>query len=160
MSKPLAYLISWTTYGTWLQGDERGWVESGTPGIRPPDPIRKEDAAERMTDAIVVLSSQQRHLVEDTIRKHCEIRRWQLHAVNARTNHVHVVATADVAPEVVMSQLKAWCSRQLSEQAGLVAAQEGNRNGLKKWWTQHGSTKWINDQQYLHNAIKYVLERQ
>ena len=23
--EPLAYFLTWTTYGTWLPGDERGW---------------------------------------------------------------------------------------------------------------------------------------
>ncbi len=27
MSEPLAFLLTWTTYGTWLRGDRRGWVE-------------------------------------------------------------------------------------------------------------------------------------
>jgi hypothetical protein len=26
MNEPLAYYLTWTTYGTWLPGDERGWV--------------------------------------------------------------------------------------------------------------------------------------
>jgi hypothetical protein len=25
----LAYFITWTTYGTWLHGDARGWIMSG-----------------------------------------------------------------------------------------------------------------------------------
>jgi REP element-mobilizing transposase RayT len=113
-----------------------------------------------MSDEIVTLTAAQRQLVEATIRKHCEIRRWQLHAVNVRTNHVHVVVTAGVEPEVVMSQLKAWCSRRLSVEAGLAASEKGTKNGLKKWWTQHGSTKWINDPEYLRNSIIYVREKQ
>ena len=27
MDEPLAYFLTWTTYGTWLPGDGRGWVE-------------------------------------------------------------------------------------------------------------------------------------
>jgi REP element-mobilizing transposase RayT len=74
-----------------------------------------------------------------------------LHAVNPRTNHVHVVVTAHgVHPDQVMDQLKSWCSRRLNEQAG----------EKKRWWTYHGSTKWINDEEYLRNAIEYVLEKQ
>jgi hypothetical protein len=26
MDEPLAYFLTWTTYGSWLPGDERGWV--------------------------------------------------------------------------------------------------------------------------------------
>jgi len=29
MSKTLGYMLTWTTYGTWLQGDERGYVKDG-----------------------------------------------------------------------------------------------------------------------------------
>ena len=27
--EPIAYFITWTTYGTWLPGDERGWSRKG-----------------------------------------------------------------------------------------------------------------------------------
>ena len=27
MDDPLALFLTWTTYGLWLPGDERGWVE-------------------------------------------------------------------------------------------------------------------------------------
>ncbi len=26
MPEPLAYFLTWSTYGTWLPGDERGWI--------------------------------------------------------------------------------------------------------------------------------------
>ncbi len=157
---PLAYLLSWTTYGTWLHGDERGWVESGEYGIRPPDPERKEAEGRRMTGEEVRLTADQRAVVEATIAAHCRIRGWILHAVNARSNHVHAVVTAGAAPEVVMSQLKAWCSRRLSEHANLKREAGRSRDGQKRWWTEHGSTKWINDEDYLRNAIRYVIEGQ
>ena len=34
LGEPLAFFLTWTTYGSWLPGDERGWVEK--PGH--PDP--------------------------------------------------------------------------------------------------------------------------
>src|SRR5262249_46648615 len=116
---PLAYLLSWTTYGTWLPGDERGWVEGGVPGIQPDNPARRDTARGRMKEAPVTLTAAQREGVEATVRDHCTFRGWPLHAVNARSNHVHVVLTApEVAPEEVMALLKAWCSRRLNEQVG------------------------------------------
>ena len=150
MSKPLAYLISWTTYGAWLPGDSRGWVKDDTPGVQAPDSVRWHDASERLKHPPVKLDVSQRSIVEQTIREHCEIRHWHLHAVNARTNHVHVVVTAEREPENVMDQFKAWCSRRLNERA----------QNSQRWWTKHGSTKWINDEEYLNNAITYVLEKQ
>ena len=36
MSRILATLLTFTTYGTWLRGDPRGWTENARP--QPPDP--------------------------------------------------------------------------------------------------------------------------
>lgn len=106
MSDPLAYFLTWTTYGTWLSGDERGWVAK--PGIfLEPDQALENRMRERMTEAPVVLEQEQRKLVERTISEHCDFRRWQLYAVNCRTPHVHVVVTApDYLPKLVMDQFK------------------------------------------------------
>jgi REP element-mobilizing transposase RayT len=156
---PLAFHITWTTYGSWLHGDERNWVESGKPGIQAPDPERKAFAASKRAASAVELTAEQRAIVEQTIRDHCRIRGWTLHALHVGAVHVHVVVTADRAPEEVMNQLKAWTSRRLSDHAGLRDP-VAKKAGRKRWWTEHGSTKWINDMPYLHNAIRYVKERQ
>ena len=29
MGSVVGYMLTWVTYGTWLQGDERGWVKDG-----------------------------------------------------------------------------------------------------------------------------------
>lgn len=151
MSRPLAYLITWTTYGSWLPGDSRGWVERREPGIQDADVSRRQEAKELLLSASVILDAGQRRLVEETITGVCAYRGWLLHAVNARSNHVHLVVTTELEPEKVMGQFKAWCSRRLNEQAAV---------NDRKWWTRHGSTKWINDDSYLQNAIRYVRERQ
>jgi hypothetical protein len=114
MPDPLAYFLTWTTYGTWLPGDERGWVKRGE-GFQLPDPIRRSDAEARMTEDACSLDNEQRKLVETTIADHCRIRGWYLHTVNCRTNHVHVVVTASRDPDEVREQFKAWCTRKLKE---------------------------------------------
>jgi len=98
-----------------LPGDERGWVEE--PGrFREPDAKREEAARRRMTEPELTLDLEQRVIVETTIADHCRIRRWHLHAVKCRTQHVHVVVTApNRDPDDVMDQLKAWCTRRLKE---------------------------------------------
>ncbi len=150
VDEPLAYLITWTTYGSWLPGEEKGWVNRDRPGIQPGNQALWNNAHVRLKQEPVTLTLEQRALVERTIRKHCEIRGWTLHAVNVRTNHVHVVVTAPVAPEKVMGEFKAWCARRLNELA----------SAKQEWWTRHGSTKWINDTSYLENAITYTVEGQ
>ena len=37
--EPLAFLLTWTTYGTWSPGDERGWNRKGKPGAHLPNAL-------------------------------------------------------------------------------------------------------------------------
>ena len=87
MPEPLAYFLTWPTYGTWLPGDERGWVLYGK-GSQPADPVRKLEAEARMTEDVCILDQEQRRVVEKTIADHCRIRGWELHVVNCRSNHL------------------------------------------------------------------------
>ena len=154
----LAYHIVWTTYGTWLPSDVRGWIKKRTHGIQSPDPAREEEARNLMVEDAVVLTVAQREIVEQTIRVHCRIRKWPLHAVNVRTNHIHVVVTADCDANEVMNQLKAWCSRKLSDAAGLENA-VAVKAGRRRWFTEGGDQELIEDEAYLQNAIQYVLDQ-
>jgi hypothetical protein len=52
MGNTLATMITMTTYGTWLRGDYRGWVDDGR--ILPPDPIL-EEAARTSTMSLQIL---------------------------------------------------------------------------------------------------------
>jgi len=86
--RALAYFLTWTTYGTWLPGEDRGWHRKGEPEVQPPPPSIAEMARSRMKEKEFTLSHEHRRLVERTIRRHCELRRWALHAVNARTSQI------------------------------------------------------------------------
>jgi REP element-mobilizing transposase RayT len=110
-----------------------------------------------MTGEAVILTSEQRDLVDSVIVKHCNIRKWILHARNVRTNHVHVVVSAAIDGEEIRAQLKAWCSRVLSEHAGFRVR---SKDGQRRWWTEGGDIEWIADEDYLHNAVRYVDELQ
>jgi hypothetical protein len=44
--QPLATMVTMTTYGTWLRGDERGWVEDGV--VYLANPQRESDDRHRM----------------------------------------------------------------------------------------------------------------
>ena len=108
-----------------------------------------------MTEAVCILTDEQRRVVEKTIADHCRIRGWHLHVVNCRTNHVHVVVTAPRRnPEDVRDQFKAWCTRKLKE------LQPQGQPVRKKWWTEKGSERWIGDEESLEAVIHYVRDGQ
>jgi REP element-mobilizing transposase RayT len=156
MPDPVAYFITWVTYGTWLPGDECGWVEYHR-GWQLPDPIRKLEAAAKMTEDACWLDADQRDAVEKQVAETCDHRGWTLHAVNCRTNHLHVVVSAPVSPKVVRSQLKAWCTRKLKILA------ESKRPPIRirdNWWAERGSQRYIYDDAGLEAAIIYVRDCQ
>jgi REP element-mobilizing transposase RayT len=151
LGEPLAYFLTWTTYGTWLPGDERGWNRKGEADIQPSNPLFVEMARSRMKEPEFRLSPGERRIVELTIRDHCRIRNWHLHAINARSNHIHVVVTAaGYKPETVRDQFKAWCTRRLKE-AGITRT---------RFWTEGGSCCWINHEQELEAVMNYVTDGQ
>src|SRR5262249_54952481 len=136
--EPIGYFLTWTTYGTWLPGDERGGVDGKTHEMHFTGDLQREAAARAiMAEAPISLDREQRGIVEQTIRKHCEIRGWVLHIGRARTNHVHVVLTANRTPDVVMEQFKAWATRHLKPTCP----------GRLRWWTEKGSKRklWNDD---------------
>ncbi len=88
-----AIFTTWTTYGTWLPGDDRGWFDPSV-GLGRPDALQMRQATLMMTEDAVVLDLIQRQIVDRIIVEHCRIRGWKLHAVNCRSNHVHVLLSA------------------------------------------------------------------
>ena len=155
MSEPLAYFLTWTTYGTWLHGDVRGSVDrhNACPGIdyHEPRPAWEAASRDRMDSAPVILSPRARALVDQAIRQHADFRGWGVLAMNCRSNHVHAVLTAGgVAPKRVMTELKAYATRAL-RQAGEAVPQ--------KTWTRHGSTRYVWTEASLQAAIRYVEEQ-
>lgn len=158
MSIPLAYFLTWTTYGTRLHGDDRGSVDRehnyrGSP-ILTRSVNRVKHMRSLLTHAPLVLSDAMRESVHQTIVQHCQFRRWTLSAINVRTNHVHVVVRGahEKGPEDVMGQLKSWSTHRLRE-SGLVEPH-------REVWTSHGSTIWINTEESLRGAIDCTLNQQ
>ncbi len=156
MSDPLAYFLTFTTYGTWLHGRGPGSVDRdhNVPGTEflPPNPALEAARRASMRQEPYLLDQPRRGVVLSTLIEVCSHRKWQLWAAHVRSNHVHVVVTSPDLPEKVMSDLKAWASRRLRE----AFAESADRDR----WTQHGSTRWINDESSFVRAIQYVLDEQ
>ena len=115
---PLAYLITFRSYGTWLHG-KRGSIDRfhntfGTPAL-PPDEARWRYNRSAVVQPPVKLGARQRALVEQAIRETCDIRKWPFWVINVRSNHIHTVVTASCKPERVLNAFKANATRQLRE---------------------------------------------
>ncbi|MCR9295266.1 MAG: transposase [bacterium] len=151
MNDPIRSLITWRTYGTWLPGEMRGWRKRAG-GEQLPRPLLERWCREQMTGQAVFLSANDRATVEDACREHCEFRGWHLFAVNARSNHVHVVVAADEKPQKVRDQLKANCTRRLRRQEKPLVTD--------RTWTRGGDCSILDGDDEIENAVVYVVEAQ
>ena len=156
MNTPLAYFITFTCYGTWLHGDERGSVddEHNTPGtpVLPPDPERRARERNDLAEPPYHLDGPRRQVTLDAL---CEIARrkgWTLHAVHVRSNHIHIVVSATGTPERVMNDFKTASSRRLNKR--FSAEQHRTR------WTRHGSTRYLWTEEVVAEKVHYVLHGQ
>ena len=57
----IAIFSTWTTYGTWLPGDERQWFQRGV-GILAGDTRRLLESALTMTEEAIILDRGQRSI--------------------------------------------------------------------------------------------------
>ena len=136
---------NWVTNGRRLRASESVSVDRehnvrGTP-ILDVDSARAAAGRERMDQAPYNLDEIRRDVVMEAI--------WEVHA---RSNHVHTVVDAEIPPERIMSDFKAYASRRLNR----LRLDELNR----KRWARHGSTRWLWKPQHVSAAMQYVLAEQ
>jgi len=151
---PIAYLLTFRTYGTWLHGDKRSSVgrgknnKFGEPKITPSVPF-KESMQDRSNQPAIILDIEQRKLVGEAIKEVCEHRSYTLRAMNVRTNHAHTVVSAAVKPEKIVNDFKAYSTRKLRGN-WQVSADD-------KVWSRGSSTRYLWKPRHVAAAIDYVL---
>ena len=150
---PLAYLLTFRTYGTWLHGDERHSVDRqnniyGTPDIAP-QPKLNETMKSELKHPVIILNDLQRIAVESAIKELCEQRKYNLQAINIRSNHVHAVASVRAKPERIVDALKAFATKKLREE-NLIAKN-------LQIWSRGRSSRYLWKPRHVSLAIDYVL---
>jgi REP element-mobilizing transposase RayT len=160
------WFLTWTTYGTWLPGDERGFVsskfEGDTPERRNNEPGRLYDegrpdlhriAENKLAGDPVRLTRAQAEAVRRPFEETARYRGWQLLAGAIMANHVHLVAgvLGDPDPSALLQDFKSYVSRALNLR---------DRVSVKpRWWTEQGSKRKIADWDTLETVLRYVGEQ-
>jgi len=103
-----------------------------------------------MEQALYVLDNVDRMVVLTAIHRVCLHRAWTLIAAHVRMTHVHVIVHADVSPEAVMHDFKAYASRLLCERD----------NTRARRWTRHGSTRYLWKRKDVDAAVRYTVDGQ
>ena len=89
MGKVIAYMLTWTTYGTWLQGDKRGYVKDGEVLGENKKLYHSNKAG--LKQRRVKLNSKQKLIVEEAIREKAKKLCQRIFALTVCSNHVHIV---------------------------------------------------------------------
>ena len=162
------WFLTWTTYGTWLPGDERGFVSpkfaGDTPERRNNEPGRPYDEGRRDLRRIaenklagdpVRLTRAQAGVVRRQVEETASYRGWQLLAGAIMANHVHLVVgvPGDPDPSALLGDFKSYASRALNL---------WDRRSVKpkpRWWTEQGSKRRITDWDNLETVLRYVREQ-
>ncbi len=154
--KPLAYFITFRTYGTWLHGDERQSVDRArnkydTPKINPNKNLKKQMEMQQKFPS-VLLTEQHGDIILNSFVHASNQHDWKLNSLHIRTNHIHTTILADEKPETVMTKLKTVATHFLRKQNHFPQHQP--------IWSRGGSTKYLWTPESLYFASEYTLERQ
>jgi REP element-mobilizing transposase RayT len=167
------WLLTSTTYATWLPGDSRGSVTS-VRDQRPGDPespsrIEHDRPGDSYEDAIpalhrsaaalavgepVALGVEHAETLLTQFQETATHRGWSLLAAAIMWNHFHLVVqvAGDPDPLKVLADFKAYGSRALNRRFG--------RPQAGTWWTTNGSKRKRADPAAVASAVNYVLYKQ
>jgi REP element-mobilizing transposase RayT len=144
MVKTLGYMVTWTTYGTWLQGDKRGFVKDGK--ILEASTELEQDNKKRQSSDKVSLTKEQREIVRISILREAEKIKESILAISVRSNHVHAVIEGGGKPvNTVMNRFKT---------AAYYAMRERGFEG--KVWTSGYDRRFCFSEKDLKTRVDYV----
>ena len=157
------WFLTWRTYGTWLPGDERGFVGPAVDhrGRRvianvPGDPMHagssplQEYARGVMKGAPVRLKPGHAVDLLAQLRETAAYRGWQLLAAAVLSTHVHLVVRVEGDPEgeSILRDFKSYAARKLNRTWGVPP------NG--SWWSESGSRRVLRGEGNVREAVDYV----
>ena len=140
----IGYMLTWTTYGSWLQGEEKGFVKEGLSCGSDTRLLRANK--KRLQNVAMKLDCKQKQIVVDEIFKVAKRLGQRVYSVAVCSNHVHlVVSNVDAQVSDVVRRYKKNATFALKE-SGL----EG------KVWTRGYDKRFCYDEKSLQARIEYV----
>ena len=142
MNDTLAILFTFTTYGTWLRGDERGWIEDGR--LMPPDPVLERDDRDRMKGELFLFCKADLHCVGAAIGESLIERKDALiYALTVQTWHIHFVIASARHPVADIAK----CAKD---------AVRWRLRPERRIWTKHYDKRFCFDNATVRDRIAYV----
>jgi REP element-mobilizing transposase RayT len=149
MGKTLGYMVTWTTYGTWLQGDKRSFVGNGE--VLGENKELEAANKEAQENDAVILNRKQRQVITAAILEEARNIGEKILAISVRSNHAHIVIEGGMNPvDEVVSRFK---------NAGYFALR--SKEGIcRRIWTRGYDKRFCFDKGALQARIKYANKGQ
>lgn len=144
MAKTLGYMITFTTYGTWLQGDERGFVKDGKTCAA--NQSLADSNKQKLAKNPVKLSKNNRAIAAKAIFEKANRIDQKILVLAVCSNHVHLVA--DYVPVPIGKVVSYY------KNAAQVALRKAGQAG--RIWTKGFDKRYCFDEQALKSRIDYV----
>ncbi len=144
MQKVLGYMLTWTTYGSWLQGDRRKYVKNGQ--IIDPNPALEKKNKENMKYPKVSLTTAQRKVIEKAIIEESADLNQKIYVISVGRSHIHLVTDCNfISAASAVSHYKN-AARQAMESNGFAG----------RLWTKGFSVRYCFDENQLNKVTQYV----
>jgi REP element-mobilizing transposase RayT len=144
MKRLLGYMLTWTTYGSWLQGDNQGYVKDSK--ILPASPALELANKAMLKSPQFKLNTIGKNIVRKAIAKEAKILGQTIYAMSVFSNHIHLVVNYNELPiEKVVSHYK---------NAARLALHEAGFGG--KLWTRGFDKRFCFSETELMQKISYV----
>ncbi len=144
MGKTIGYMLTCSTYGTWLPGDERGYVEHGRVSGMNEGLYNK--SINCLKQKKIELNDKQREIVKKAIREEAERLGHMVYTIAVDRDHVHVVL--GYAP-IAVSEVVARCKNT----ARMALKKEGFSGRL---WARGYDKRYCFDEEALVARVEYV----
>jgi REP element-mobilizing transposase RayT len=160
------WLLTWTTYGTWLLGDSRGSVTTVSDNSGPRHrhnapgtafdmsmPGLNRNAHAQMKCRPIFLNQLQAEVIARQIERTVLFRGWALSAYASMCNHLHVLVgvNGDPEPAEILRDLKSYASRALNS--------KWPKPPSGRWWTESGSRRKLPNDAAIKSAIQYIRKQ-
>lgn len=161
------WFLTWTTYGTWLPGDSRGFVSPKFAGGEkerrnnivgnPYDVGRSKLLAAAKANLVgdaILLESAHAELLKTQFEETAAFRGWTLVVAAVMRNHVHLVVgiAGNPDPSYLMRDFKSYGSRTLNRLYGKPAS--------GTWWAEQGSNRKVKNKRHYDAVVRYVLHQE
>jgi REP element-mobilizing transposase RayT len=144
MGRMIAFMATWTTYGTWLQGDRKGYVKNGT--TLEANPELEEYSRKLLKHDKVKIPRSLRMAVKNSILKEAEEIGQKVYAIAVCSNHVHIVVES-------IGKRCGYSVGRFKRAATKALREYGCKD---KVWTEGFDKRYCYDEQELEQKIKYV----